>query len=343
MNPDWPRPLPPIYRLDTPTMPKPLSFQLLSQLAASPDHGWSVGSFGAVGEFVRDPEETAHIHQTDDLFEIATERGAMRLTATENLTPIAWESLSSDGETWGQHFDVCVPQPITENRVLRDLGLDHDAIRPQDKCHRLFDLGVSCGAITMAVRTNDAAFIRTLEKHVGGTTLEIHEIYLETLRAQPHRVLLSPAARIEVFQHIPAADGKSPSGPHTHLISHIAPKYRPHNANSPVPDGMQSAISVHMASPWRDLMGQRHLYRLDKDQIFAPYLRDYELSSDKEIAATLRQAIHKGVQPSEFSWPSTRRGRTKARITLRRMAVEGVVDIEAWRRTFDRLVEDEPA
>ena len=38
------------------------------------------------------------------------------------------------------------------------------------------------------------------------------------LAASPHRVFVSRVGRIEVFQAIPSANGKSPEGPHTHVL-----------------------------------------------------------------------------------------------------------------------------
>ncbi len=41
------------------------------------------------------------------------------------------------------------------------------------------------------------------------------------LAANPHRVFLSRLGRIEVYQPIPPPSGKSPQGPHTHVLPQL--------------------------------------------------------------------------------------------------------------------------
>ena len=312
------------------------SFDFLAELALDPANGWSIGSFGAIGEFIRDADEPARINRDKNLVEIYTDRGGMRIAPDQKLIPIAWDSLTSDGESWGHHFDFCVKQPQTVSRVIRDLGVDREALRPEDRAHRIFDMGVACGAVMMVMRSADAAFIAVMEQHVGQDLLSIPEIYVETLRAQPHRILISPAGRIEVYQPVPPADGKSPEGPHTHLITNIVPKHRPHGANTPIPEGMQSALNCHPRSPWRTMLGERHPFRPEIDSAFASYLSRFGLVEDAEVEAWLRAALDTGAAPEFSDWPATRRGRTKARIVLRRLAAAGDPRVKAWRAIHDR-------
>lgn len=220
-------------------------FALLTELALDPANGWSIGSFGAIGEFVRDADEPADIVQGDNMLHIATSRGAMRIAPVTTLTPLAWDSLSADGESWGHTLAFCVDRPVTGNRAIMALGSDAEAIRDQDREAALFDLGVGAGVVRMCLRTRDAALIRALNAAEGTALLAIPSLMAEVLRAQPQRVLLSPAGRIEVFQPIPMPDGKSPVGPHTHLLTKLTPKDRAHSSNTPIPQGQQSAISVH--------------------------------------------------------------------------------------------------
>jgi len=319
---------------------QPASFDLLAELALDPANGWSIGSFGAIGEFVRDANEPAAINRAGNSLEIYTDRGGMRIAPSQNLTLIAWDSLSSDGESWGHHLGFCVPQPETRSCVIRDLGLDHEALRPQDRQDRLFDMGVACGAVMMLMRSADPVFIAVMERYVGQDLLSVPEIYSETLRAQPHRVLISPAGRVEVYQPVPPADGKSPEGPHTHVISNIVPKHRPHGANTPIPAGMQSALNCHPRSPWRTMLGERHPFRPEIDSGFAPYLSRFGLADDAAVEAWLRTALDIGAPPEFSDWPATRRGRTKARIVLRRLAAAGDPRVKTWRAIHDRAPQD---
>lgn len=319
-----------------------IPFASLADLARDPANGWSIGSFGAIGEFVRDADEPADMRIDSGLIEIATTRGAMRIAPTTELTPVAWDSLSADGESWGHALAFCCRRPETPGRVIRSLECDAEAIRPEDRADRLFDLGVGSGAVTMALRTGDADLIAALDALEGQPLLENLSLMGEFLRAQPHRVLLSPAGRIEVFQPIPPPDGKSPIGPHTHLLLKLVPKDRPHSSNVPIPEGLQSALSLHPASPWRDQLGERHDFKADVDRAFTPMLERFGLAVDHAVETALRTAIAAGIEPEAAEWPETRRGRTKARIVLRRLAAVGDERVQPWRALHDRAAPENP-
>lgn len=192
----------------------------------------------------------------------------------------------------------------------------------------------------MLMRSGDATFIAVMERHVGQNLLSAPEIFAETLRAQPHRILISPAGRIEVYQSVPAADGKSPEGPHTHLIANIVPKHRAHGANTPIPDGMQSALNCHPRSPWRTMLGQRHHFHPEIDAAFAPLLGRFGLAEDAKVKAWLYATLDAGAAPEFSDWPATRRGRAKARILLRRLDAASDPRVKVWRAIHDRTPMD---
>lgn len=309
------------------------AFALIVERLKYPANGWSIGSFGAIGEFVRDPDETVEIREAPDLIEVVTARGALRATASVALTPIAWDSLSGDGESWGHSLAFCIPRPETANRLIRILGPDTGAIREEDRASLLIDCGVGAGAVTMAMRTSDSGLIAAATAAEGQPMLGTPGLMGEVLRAQPHRILISPAGRVEVFQPIPPPDGKSPEGPHTHLLTKLIAKDRCHSANAPIPDGWQSALSLHPKSPWRTMLGERHPFDPGIDAAFAPLLARYELEEDAEVARSLRRDIDAGA---DLNWPDSRRGRNKARIILRRLAAAGDERVKQWRVQYDR-------
>lgn len=311
-------------------------FTLLTDIAADPGNGWSIGSFGAIGEFVRDADEKATITREADHFEIVTARGGIRISPMAALKPIAWDSLSADGESWGHSLAFCVVQPADTNRMIRALGSDDEALREEDRHHRLFDLGIATGVIRMCIRTDDDTLCSALDRACGQSLLTISALMSEVLRVQPHRVMLSPAGRIEVYQPIPPADGKSPLGPHTHLLPKLIAKDRPHSANVPIPEGWQSALTLHPRSPWRTMEGERIPYDARVDAEFSRHLRDHGLAEDAEVEASLLVSIESGATPEFADWPSTRRGRTKVRIALRRLAAAGDDRVRPWRALFDR-------
>lgn len=319
------------------------TFDLISDLIENPDHGWSIGSFGAIGEFIRDPHEQVHLLRRAERLEISTARGAMRVERNTALRPIAWDSLSSDGESWRDALAFCVPHQPGGPRVIQDLGEDTDAIRTKDRSDRLFDLGVGSGAVRMCVRSGDEGLIGVMIANDGRPVLGDSGIMGEVLRAQPHRVVLSPAGRIEIFQSIPPPDGQSPEGPHSHLLPKLVVKDQPHSANVPLPYGWQSALTVHPASPWRTIRGERRPFDPTVNQVFLPLLRRYSLEEDAVTALELHRAIDAGESPEFAAWPDSRRGRTKARIELRRRAAAGDPRVAPWRALYDRAGTDSDA
>lgn len=323
---------------------EPIQFATLSALALDPTNGWSIGSFGAIGEFVRAADEPATIERTDTLIEIVTARGGMRIASTGDVGAIAWDSLSADGESWGHALAVCVPVPDIYGRVIVALGLDSEALREEDRNDRLFDLGVGVGAVHMCLRTADPALIAALDASAGASLLTVPSLMAEVIRAQPHRVLLSPIGRIEIYQPIPPADGKSPLGPHTHLLPKLLASGKAHSSNVPIPEGWQSMLTLHPRSPWWTMLGERHPFKPELDEGFQPFLTRYGLPEDHEIEDRVRGWIEARVLPTDAVWPETRRGRTKARIVLRRIATEWPAHVAAWRQVFDRApVEQEEA
>ena len=93
------RPHPEIEQSSMPEMP----FEQLVELALDPANGWSMGSFGALGEFVREADEPVDVERTPDSLTIASARGALCLHRTR-LAGLAWESLLSDGRGWGHQL-----------------------------------------------------------------------------------------------------------------------------------------------------------------------------------------------------------------------------------------------
>ena len=315
------------------------SFDLIADLACDPAHGWSMGTFGANAEFVRDADEPATITREANRLEIFTSRGGLRLAPTKTLTGVAWDTLSADGETWGHALAFCAAQPASHNTVIQALGCDSEALRPQDRQSQWFNLGVSCGAVRMCARTADPQLIAALTRVAGTALLADPALMGEILRGQPHRVMVSPAGRIEVYQPIPAPDGKSPEGPHTHLLPKLIGKGA-HSANTPIPAPLQSMLTLHPRSPSRDALCVRHTYNPADDAAFAPLLAQFGLPSDTEIQTAIETSVTSDVAPSTFAWPDERRGRTKARITLRRLAARGDTRVAPWKALHDTTAAD---
>ena len=315
---------------------------LIDRMLADPRHGWSMGTFGAIGEFMRDEGEKARIGRDGETVFIVTPRAGIRVTLVEGLRAIAFDTLSSDGETWGQSVAFCLPAPAEmEHRGVTWLGKDGEALREEDRDADLFDLGVGRGHVRFCVRTRDEAFIEVL-KEIEGKPLfgpDGGKAGAETFRAQPHRVVLSPAGRVEVYAPIPAPGSSSPEGPHTHLLPKMVAGGKTHASNSPIPKGLQPVLSLHPRTPWRDAIGKRVPFDAELDALFQDVLARFALPEDVKVRREIEQAVVAGTDPTSFAWPRTRRGRAEARITLRRLALAEPQRVAPWRQTYDRLPE----
>ncbi|MEM1397490.1 MAG: hypothetical protein AAGH38_08590, partial [Pseudomonadota bacterium] len=242
-------------------------------------------------------------------------------------------------ETWSQAVAFC--QAVTQSRphVISSLGEDKKANRLQDRSARLFDIGAGRGLVRMCVRTEDSDLIEAMEQaeEASVSSAKALTVFEAILRAQPHRVMISPAARIEVYQPIPSADGVSPDGPHTHMLPRLLAKGLTHSANTPVPSGFQSVLNCHPKSPWRDARGCRKPFDAEADKVFETLLDCFGLQEDRSVRRRVEAAVARGTPPAEFDWPGTRRGRAQARIALRRLAAsEANRQTAAWRARYDR-------
>ena len=308
--------------------------ELVSRLADDYGNGWSIGSFGAIGEFTRGEQEPAAIDASAERFEVITARGGMRLAPSAPLRAIAYDTLSADGEGWSHALALCTRAAESHGRIIA-LGPDLAALQPQDRRAQLFDLGVAAGGVCMCVRTQDESLSSALSGSAGRDLLGDRELVGKILAAQPHRVMLSAAGRIEVYQPIPAMDEVSPAGPHTHLLPKLIATRRTHSSNVPVPEGWQPVLTVHPRSPWRDADNARVPYNATADASFAHLLERFGLPEDKEIRDSVSRAVESGSDAATFAWPSTRRGRATARITLRRLAAARMPAVNSWRAIRD--------
>jgi hypothetical protein len=246
---------------------------------------------------------------------------------------------------WSHALAFCVPSPTLSAAPIRAMGADAFALRREDRDAPLFDLGVAIGATRLCVRTRDVPLVAALEGNTGRDLLGNHALIEQIVRAQPHRVLLSPAGRIEVFQPIPMRGGKSPAGPHTHVLPKLIAKRRSHSSNVPLPEDWQPVLTAHPPSPWplaeNSQSGHARFYHADSDAAFVPLLRQYGVAEAKEIRDAITAAVASREDVSAFPWPKSRQGRIAARVTLRRLAAAGVASAASWRAARDNVRSDE--
>ncbi len=185
---------------------------------------WVTGCHGATAEFMIGAGEAAEITVEPGLTAV-TARGALRFVPPANVRALQWRDPRAAGGV--RAIFIVIPRPrnvSAPSLLLTDCGPDAAAIRPEHRSETLFDLGLGRDHMRFAVRSAVPALNAALGNAVGlpfdallqrcGTILLEHS---------PTRVVETALGRIEVATPIPAPGGKSPDGPHTHLLpGHLA-------------------------------------------------------------------------------------------------------------------------
>jgi hypothetical protein len=224
---------------------------LLVDHLRDPHASWTCGRFGAIAEFHRDPDEPAEI-ATEPVIEASTSRGAIRIEVLPELRPVAYETISSCIESWGQGVALCLPRDkaaMSGRAVVTELGPDHAAVRPQDRDAILFDLGLGGEQAEVCVRVADPDAIGLLRSACGAALAQSTTLMHRLPALSPHRVFCCRLGRVEVYQPIPPPDGKSPEGPHPPVLPRLLAHGRLNAATVPVPEGWLAGMSLFPAHP----------------------------------------------------------------------------------------------
>jgi len=267
---------------------------LLVDYIRDPHASWACGRFGAIAEFHRDPDEPVEI-STEPAIAAATDRGAIRLEVLPELRPVAYETISSCIESWGQGVVLCLPRDaavMSARTVVTELGSDRDAVRPQDRSAILFDLGLGGEQADICVRSADAEATDLLRAACGRPMLENQQLIHRLPALSPHRVFCCRMGRVEVYQSIPAPDGKSPEGPHTHVLPRLLAHGRLNAATVPVPDGWLAGMSLFPAHPLLRADGQQTSFDADRYHAFQSMMQRF---GDPDLVAG-KQAAFAGSQ-----------------------------------------------
>lgn len=287
----------------------------LTELLNEHETGFAVGVLGAIGEFIRDADEPVVETPLGRL----TARGgiAIRLARAEPRL-IAWEEPSTDPRLWKQAAALVLPEEeaaIGGNAVVTELGPDNQALREEDRAAELFDMGVGFAHLRACVRTADPALIKVLRDSCGMPLLDpANPAGMAIVRHSPHRVFVSKLARIEVFQPIPPPDGRSPEGPHTHLLPKLLGTGRAHAATSPIPEGWVSVLDIFPAHPLRTPMLEPRAFDAARHGAFQALLARFGLP---ELLAAKAEALRTGAEAGE-----DRHARAAAKVALRQMAAQ---------------------
>lgn len=311
------------------------------------ESSWSIGSFGAIGEFHQDPGETLIVNETEALTR-ATARGAIRIVERSDIVPIAYELLSPRPHRWSQGIALCLAHQNAlraQRSVLTELGPDTDAVRPSDRDAILFDVGLAQPQIDFCVRTRDSDLLAILRACCGRPTFAT-EAGSAILGAHPHRVVISNLGRAEVYQQIggPETGGVSPAGPHTHVLPKLLAAGRTHSSNTPIPDGLIPCAFLYPANPVITTLGEDKLFDTMQFERFQSYLDRYGPAPYVRVKKAVWVAIDAGRDPTTMAEPDTRLERVALRNALRQMGrlTEVTQDavradlVDAWRALFDK-------
>ena len=191
-------------------------FALLAAQMADHETNWSLGTFGAIAEFMRDADEPVTLSRDDACVAAAvTARGGIRIEPRADVRLFA--SKSTTRESWSHRVSLCLPQAecaMNGRTVLTALGPDEQALREQDRRATLFDLGLGALQVDVCIRAADPDVTAQLLPHTGRPLFEPGNPAMGVIVASsPHRVFASRVGRIEVFNRSRLPTAGAPKGP----------------------------------------------------------------------------------------------------------------------------------
>jgi hypothetical protein len=315
------------------------AFELIAEQLADTGAQWSLGTFGAIAEFMRDADEPAEISQSETSMAVVTPRGGIRIDARPDLRPIAFETITTSA--WSQRVAFCLPEAASAMRrraALTELGPDEQALRAQDRDAVLFDLGLGVHQVDCCVRTADADLISGLRAQAGRSMFEPGNPAMGLiLRHSPHRVFMTRAGRAEVYQGIPVPGGKAPEGPHTHVLPKLLAHKRTHAATEPIPRGFVSCAHLYPAHPLRDGYGRALAFDPKRYAAFQRLLSRYGDIEHVRLKRNVAKALNAGAGPEAIAMPGDRYAQASIRVALRQIkASDGTSPaLAAWFATHD--------
>lgn len=340
-GPRWPRrDLQPCQCVD-PLKSSPENFAILAGQLADCDNHWSLGTFGALAEFTRDAGEPVAITQDDDAVAAVTARGGIRLTRYPNLRLVASETATR--ASWNHRVALCLPRDqsaMNRRSVLTEIGADDGALRVQDRSAILFDLGLDAWQVDACIRVADTAVASELRAHVGRSVFDHDNPAMGVIvSTSPHRAFLSRVGRIEVFQPIPPPHGKSPEGPHTHVLPKLLQHRRTHAATEPIPEDLVPCAHLYPAHPVKDGLGRPLDFDVTRHESFQLVLAQF---GDPQVVALKREvvaALERDRNPAEIRLPNDRMARACVRVALRQYQASRRSSraLTAWLQAHDRV------
>jgi hypothetical protein len=324
-----------------------LTTDFLTQQLAEAEAGWSVGTFGAIAEFARDVSEPVDLRRSRERIVAVTDKGGISIFFDDALRLIASESPTT--ESWSHRVALCLPRErcaMSGRTELTEVGPDREALRRRDRNGVLFDLGLGALQIDACIRVDDEPTLDALRPWVGKPLLAAgNDAMGIILRANPHRVFISRVGRVEVFQPIPPPDGKSPDGPHTHVLPKLLAHGRTHAATEPLPDGWIPCAHLYPAHPLRDQFGRKRAFRQDHHAAFQVLLECFGLPDLLALKRKVIATVAAGRCPDTICLPDDRFARATVRVAIRQLGALELLHpaLGEWLAVNDRrhLIESE--
>ena len=186
---------------------------------------WVIGCHGGTAEFMAAPDEPMSMTAGPEEIVATTEQGGLRFRPRDNFRALQWRDPRMPDQT--RAIFIVIPRPRIDASVsggLKIEGADNDALQTEHRNDALFDLGLGRDHMRFLVRTDKAELQHALTRAQG---LPLDAVLARCggllMQESPTRVVDSAFGRIEVYAPIPLPGGKSPPGPHTHLLpGHLA-------------------------------------------------------------------------------------------------------------------------
>lgn len=188
---------------------------------------WVMGVVGAVAEFTSKPDHAVKVAHVGSEIIAITDGGSCRFLIDDDVRALTFDPAHKPAEQ--QRIVLAVKRERGRHSVancVTDLGQDQLAITADDQYDRMFDLGLGRKEARFCVRCKAGGALGAMASVDGLYFTEaMPKIAPALIQASPVRVLESALGRLEVTTPIPMPGGKSPAGPHTHLLpDHLATK-----------------------------------------------------------------------------------------------------------------------
>ena len=295
---------------------------------------------------MRTADEAVTLQCEEGSVSAITARGGLRIGAHGEMRPIASESLTS--KSWSHRVALCLPESICalERRTaLTEIGPDRDALRSTLFARKTARLlcsisGLELLQVNTCIRTADMDVIAALRAWTERSLFEAgNGAMAAILAANPHRVFISRIGRVEVYQPIPPPDGKSPEGPHTHVLPRLLRHTRTHAATEFVPTGWVPCAHLYPPHPARDAMGKRASFCQNRHASFQDLLARFGEPKFLDIKRRVCEGVSAAQAPFALSPLDDRFSRAALRIALRQIRTSGETapSLDTWVAAHDRF------